>query len=108
MCTYTEDDVDAALDTPPSPSDGLGMIYGLCVKHPDGTVVLKVGRSIEPERRTGEWECQCWKDEIELLWAIPTKYATKLGECLDNKDAARSLGIQSAFVIGYSRPKTAG
>ncbi|KAJ7872597.1 hypothetical protein B0H13DRAFT_2345415 [Mycena leptocephala] len=78
MRTYTEDDVEAALKTPPSPSDGPGKIYGLRVKHPDGTVVLKVGRSIEPERRTGEWECQCWKDEIELLWAIPTKYATKL------------------------------
>jgi hypothetical protein len=108
MRTYTEDDVEAALKTPPSPSDGLGKIYGLRVKHPDGTVVLKVGRSIEPERRTGEWECQCWKDEIELLWAIPTKYATKLGESLDDKDAARSLGIQSVFVIDYSRPKTAG
>ncbi|KAJ7818871.1 hypothetical protein B0H13DRAFT_2378658 [Mycena leptocephala] len=78
MRTYTKDDVDAALDTPPSPSDGPGMIYGLRVKHPDGTVVLKVGRSIEPEGRTAVWECQCWKDEIELLWAIPTKYATKL------------------------------
>ncbi|KAJ7854024.1 hypothetical protein B0H13DRAFT_1903836 [Mycena leptocephala] len=80
MRTYTKDDVDAALDTPPSPSDGPGMIYGLRVKHPDGTVVLKVGRSIEPEGRTAAWECQCWKDEIELLWAIPTKYATKLGQ----------------------------
>ncbi|KAJ7913448.1 hypothetical protein B0H13DRAFT_1873879 [Mycena leptocephala] len=63
---------------PPSPSDGPGMVYGLRVKHPDGTVVLKVGRSIEPEHRTAQWECQCWKDDIELLWAIPTKYATKL------------------------------
>ncbi|KAJ7880883.1 hypothetical protein B0H13DRAFT_2541218 [Mycena leptocephala] len=78
MRTYTEDDVEAALKTPPSPSDGPGKIYGLRVKHPDGTVVLKVGRSIEPDRRTEQWECQCWKDDIELLWAIPTQYATKL------------------------------
>ncbi|KAJ7907433.1 hypothetical protein B0H13DRAFT_2332348 [Mycena leptocephala] len=78
MRTYTADDVNVALNTPPSPSDGPGMVYGLQVKHPDGTVVLKVGRSIEPEHRTAQWECQCWKDNIELLWAIPTKYATKL------------------------------
>jgi hypothetical protein len=71
------------------------MIYGLRVKHPDGTVVLKVGRSIEPEGRTAAWECQCWKDEIELLWAIPTKYATKLGEYLNYKDEARSLRFRA-------------
>jgi hypothetical protein len=57
------------------------------VKHPDGTVVLKVGRSIELDRRTEQWECQCWKDAIELLWVILTQYATKLGECLNDNDA---------------------
>ncbi|KAJ7090496.1 hypothetical protein C8R44DRAFT_883592 [Mycena epipterygia] len=78
MRTYTQADVDDALETPPSPSDGPGEIYGLRVRHPNGSVVLKVGRSIEPERRSAEWECQCWKDEITLLWAIPTNHATKL------------------------------
>jgi hypothetical protein len=86
MRTYTADNVDVALNTPPSPSDGPGMVYRLWVKHPDGTVVLKVGRSIEPEHRTAQWECQCWKDDIELLWAIPTKYATKLGEWFKDND----------------------
>ncbi|KAJ7919774.1 hypothetical protein B0H13DRAFT_2320064 [Mycena leptocephala] len=78
MPIYTEDDVEEALNTPPSPSDRPGNLYGLEVTHPDGTVVLKVGRSIEPVRRTEEWECQCWKDDIVLLWTIPTRYASKL------------------------------
>ncbi|KAJ7875809.1 hypothetical protein B0H13DRAFT_2347952 [Mycena leptocephala] len=78
MPIYTQNDVEIALNTPPSPSDGPGDIYGLRVKHPNGTIVLKVGRSIEPVRRTEEWECQCWRDEIELLWTIPTKYTSKL------------------------------
>ena len=89
MRTYTQADVDAALDTPPSSCDGPGKIYGLRVQHPDGSVVLKVGRSIEPERRSAEWECQCWKDEITLLWAIPTNFATKLGESPNDNCAAR-------------------
>ncbi len=83
MRIYTQADVDVALNTPPSPSDGPGKIYGLRVQHPDGSVVLKVGRSIEPERRAAQWECQCWKDDITWLWEIPTNYASKLGECLD-------------------------
>ncbi len=84
MRIYTHTDVDIALNTHRSPSDRPGKIYGLRVKHPDGSVVLKVGRSIEPERRTAEWECRCWKDEITLLWEIPSNYASKLGECLDD------------------------
>ncbi|KAJ7870389.1 hypothetical protein B0H13DRAFT_2326061 [Mycena leptocephala] len=78
MPIYTLADVELALNTPPSPSDGPGELYGLEVTHPDGTVVLKVGRSIEPVRRTEEWECQCWKDDIVLLWTIKTKFASKL------------------------------
>ncbi len=82
MRIYTQTDVDDALNAPPSPSDGPGKIYGLEVKHPDGSVVVKVGRSIVPEHRTEQWACQCWKDEIRLLWEVPTRYATKLGGCL--------------------------
>ena len=80
MCTYTQADVNTALATPPSPTDGPGEIYGLRVRHPDGSEILKVGRSIDPERRTRQWRCQCWKDDIELLWEVSTKYAKKLGE----------------------------
>jgi hypothetical protein len=87
---YTADDVEDTLNTPPSPCDGPGKLYGLEVTHPDGTVVLKVGRSIDPVHRAKEWECQCWKDEIVLLWTIPTKYASKLGGCLNDNDAAHS------------------
>jgi hypothetical protein len=89
MPIYTLADVELALNTPPSPSDGPGELYGLEVTHPDGTVVLKVGRSIEPVRRTEEWECQCWKDDIVLLWTIKTKFASKLGEYSNENDAAR-------------------
>ncbi|KAF8205166.1 hypothetical protein K438DRAFT_1964254 [Mycena galopus ATCC 62051] len=72
MRLYTQADVNHALNTPPSPSDCPGKVYGLRVKHPDGSVVLKVGRSNDPERRTEEWKCQCWKDDIVLLWEVPT------------------------------------
>lgn len=81
MHTYTHTDVNSALANPLSSTDGLGKIYGLWVWHPDGSVVLKVGRSIDPERRTGEWRCQCRKDNIKLLWEVSTKYAKKLGVC---------------------------
>ncbi|KAF8151173.1 hypothetical protein K438DRAFT_1778832 [Mycena galopus ATCC 62051] len=81
MHVYTQADVDHALNTPPSPSDRPGKVYGLRVKHPDGSVVLKVGRSNDPERRTEEWKCQCWKVDIVLLWEVPTNHALKL-ECL--------------------------
>jgi hypothetical protein len=80
MPIYSLADVDAALSKPPSPSDHPGKVYGLRVKHPDGTVVLKAGRSNEPPRRTREWRNQCHKDEITLLWEVPTEHATKLGE----------------------------
>ncbi|KAF8205156.1 hypothetical protein K438DRAFT_1757149 [Mycena galopus ATCC 62051] len=78
MRVYTQADVDHALNTPPSPSDRPGKVYGLRVKHPDGSVVLKVGRSNDTERRTEEWRCQCWKDDIVLLWEVPTNHASKL------------------------------
>ncbi|KAF8170499.1 hypothetical protein K438DRAFT_1982649 [Mycena galopus ATCC 62051] len=61
MRVYTQADVDHALNTPPSPSDRPGKVYGLRVKHPDGSVVLK-----------------CWKDDIVLLWEVPTNHASKL------------------------------
>ncbi|KAF8157777.1 hypothetical protein K438DRAFT_1986395 [Mycena galopus ATCC 62051] len=61
MRVYTQADVDHALNTPPSPSDRPGKVYGLRVKHPDGLVVLK-----------------CWKDDIVLLWEVPTNHASKL------------------------------
>ncbi|KAF8147163.1 hypothetical protein K438DRAFT_1989883 [Mycena galopus ATCC 62051] len=58
MRLYTQADVDHALNTPPSPSDHPGKVYGLRVKHPDGSVVLK--------------------DNIVLLWELPTNHASKL------------------------------
>ncbi|KAF8136840.1 hypothetical protein K438DRAFT_1996923 [Mycena galopus ATCC 62051] len=61
MRVYTQADVDHALNTSPSPSDCPGKVYGLRVKHPDGSVVLK-----------------CWKDDIVLLWEVPTNHASKL------------------------------
>ncbi|KAF8147171.1 hypothetical protein K438DRAFT_1989894 [Mycena galopus ATCC 62051] len=59
MRLYTQADVDHALNTPPSPSDRPGKVYGLRVKHPDSSVVLK-------------------KDDIVLLWEVPTNHASKL------------------------------
>ncbi|KAJ7617440.1 hypothetical protein DFH06DRAFT_1145137 [Mycena polygramma] len=77
--TTSNKDVEDALSTPPSQTDGPGKVYGLRVKHPDGSVVLKVGRSDDPQRRTIEWRCQCPEDVIDLLWEVPTEYAKKLG-----------------------------
>ncbi|KAJ7903295.1 hypothetical protein B0H13DRAFT_2328204 [Mycena leptocephala] len=93
MPTYSLADVDAALSKPPSPSDRPGKIYGLRVKQPDGTVVLKAGRSIEPPRRTREWQNQCHKDEITLLWEVPTEHATKLEGLVHRKFKAKNAWI---------------
>ncbi|KAJ7601565.1 hypothetical protein DFH06DRAFT_1339268 [Mycena polygramma] len=78
MRAYTLQDVEDALLTPPSRTDGPGKVYGLRVKHPDGSIVLKVGRSDDPPRRTIEWRCQCPDNVIDLLWEVPTEYAKKL------------------------------
>ncbi|KAJ6588134.1 hypothetical protein B0H19DRAFT_1247837 [Mycena capillaripes] len=78
MRNYTEADVDAALSQPPSISDAHGWIYAHEVVLPDGSVVVKLGRSDDPPRRTREWKAQCWKDKIELLWVVETNHAKKL------------------------------
>ncbi|KAJ6564515.1 hypothetical protein B0H19DRAFT_1068054 [Mycena capillaripes] len=78
MRIYTNADVEAAMAQPPSPIDAHGWVYAHRVELPDGTVVLKFGRSDDPERRTRQWREQCWNDEIELLWVVETNHAKKL------------------------------
>ncbi|KAJ6528122.1 hypothetical protein B0H19DRAFT_1083648 [Mycena capillaripes] len=78
MRKYTQADVDDALLQPPSPSDAHGWVYAQEVVLPNGSVVVKLGRSDDPPRRTREWEKQCWKDKIRLVWVVETNHATKL------------------------------
>ncbi|KAJ6591460.1 hypothetical protein DFH09DRAFT_1073394 [Mycena vulgaris] len=78
MSNYPEGYVDDALSAPCSLHDHPGGVYFLVVKHTDGSIVVKIGRSDEPPRREREWQRQCHLDEIELVWAVNTEHATKL------------------------------
>ncbi|KAJ7435755.1 hypothetical protein FB451DRAFT_1194374 [Mycena latifolia] len=78
MPPYTQADVDKRLAKPCSPHDCPGAVYGLEVAAPDGTIVLKAGRSNCPSRRVEEWQKQCFMDKIGLKWEISTEHAIKL------------------------------
>ncbi|KAJ6599572.1 hypothetical protein B0H10DRAFT_2065499 [Mycena sp. CBHHK59/15] len=78
--TYSDFDVEQAFSRRCTIHDRHGYIYIHRVKHPDGSLVLKIGRAKDVDRRLEQWQSQCYMDEIQLVWEIPCEHATKLGE----------------------------
>ncbi|KAJ6626395.1 meiotically up-regulated gene 113-domain-containing protein [Mycena sp. CBHHK59/15] len=76
--TYTKVDVERAFARPCSIHDRPAYIYMHCVEHPDGSLVIKVGRAKDVDRRLEQWQNQCYMDDIQLIWEIPCEHATKL------------------------------
>ncbi|KAJ7437318.1 hypothetical protein FB451DRAFT_1193309 [Mycena latifolia] len=100
MPPYSQEDVDRRLAKPCSPHDRPGAVYGLEVVAPDGTIVLKAGRSACPERRTGEWQAQCFLDKIGLKWQIPTEHVIQgNGSHIEKFDVEKLGGFDVAADI---------
>ncbi|KAJ7190392.1 hypothetical protein B0H12DRAFT_1306575 [Mycena haematopus] len=93
---YTKAPFQTALSAPSSDSDAEGFVYWQRIKHPDGRLEWKAGRSNDPERRLREWRSQCRLSEIELIAEVPTRHAKKL-ECVLHK----YLKIADAWITPY-------
>ncbi|KAJ6580212.1 hypothetical protein B0H10DRAFT_1962650 [Mycena sp. CBHHK59/15] len=48
------------------------------MKHPNRSLVLKIGWAKDVDRQLEQWQSQCYMDEIQLVWEIPCEHTTKI------------------------------
>ncbi|KAJ6608998.1 hypothetical protein B0H10DRAFT_1954956 [Mycena sp. CBHHK59/15] len=90
--TYMKADVEQAFSRQCSIHNHLSSIYIHRVKHPDGSIMLKVGQAKDVDHRLREWQSQCHMDEIELVFEIPFHHGEKF-------DIQKVGGIEEAILV---------